>query len=42
MIEQNIKNLIYKQDPHAGMDQLFFTNKDTIISFTVEGTTKGG
>ena len=28
MIEQNIKDLIYKQDPHAGMDQLFFTNKD--------------
>jgi len=28
MIEQNIKDLIQKQDPHAGMDQLFFTNKD--------------
>ena len=28
MIEQNIKDLIYKQDPHAGMNQLFFTNKD--------------
>ena len=29
MIEQNIKDLIHKQDPHAGMDQLFFTKTRT-------------
>ena len=28
MIAQNIKDLIHKQDPHAGMDQLFFTNRE--------------
>ncbi|MFL2899611.1 MAG: SRPBCC family protein [Candidatus Pelagibacterales bacterium] len=28
MIKPNIRNLIEKQDPNAGMDQQFFTNKD--------------
>ena len=27
MIDQNIKDIIQNQDPHTGMDQLFFTNK---------------
>ena len=27
MIEQNIKDIIQSQDPHVGMDQLFFTDK---------------
>ena len=27
MIEQNIKDIIQRQDPRVGMDQLFFTDK---------------
>ena len=28
MISEKIKSLIQSQDPHAGMDQLFFTNSE--------------
>ena len=28
MISEKIKSLIQSQDPHTGMDQLFFTNSE--------------